>query len=341
MENLKISCSNCNKQFASKQMLQYHLKKAVCKKEEVQGEYGSLFEIVQFLQKEVKELKEQVINLNNEVSKLKEKKSPPKEKKSPPKEKKEEVKKSPPSASQQYDTRRAAESQRDDIKPFSKEQLKNVVLKNIKFGKLYTNYNLSKYYLFYDDAKEYIWSYSMSESYKETQDVFPLTRMTIVMRNTLKKYGFKLLDTDEEFEKRYHNCKDNRSISTLMYEKKQMEEVNVSEDELVDNINCLCNKVVNSEDSSRLDNYGICDVPLYTLYQIKNEYKMWLEKMCEDEKEFENNKEKITKINKLLLLCHYNINDDKYDKYLSNLYTFLDEIDISCEYEDDLDILYS
>jgi cell division protein FtsB len=301
---------------------------------------------IKFLQDEVKELNKRIENNEKEYNKSlkteKEKhkqeikdlrdefKSKKSKSPSPPrfaegsKEKKSPSKKSPPSSSSYKD---------EDIKPFSKEELKEKILENIKFGKLYANNNLTKYYLIYDETKKYIWAYTMAQ--ETTQVVFPLTRMTIVMRNKLKKFGFLLLDSDEEFEKRYNNCKDKRSIPTLIYEQKQMEEVKVSEIELTDNINDLCNKVIESKDNSRLDEYGIGDIPLYTLYKVKNEYKKWLDKMCEDErsescdeKEFSDNKQKIKRIDELVSLVGYNFvnfNDD----YMTKLYILLDEIELS------------
>jgi hypothetical protein len=220
MDSSKISCSNCNKQFASKQMLQYHLKKAVCKKEEVQDEYGSLFEIVKFLQKEVKELKEQVINLNDEISKLKEKK-----KKSPSPSRlaegsKEKKSKSPskPSPPPPVPSRIAEDSK--------------IAIKKNKFGNFEHN---STGFLFNSSKKVY-------GRQKDDGSIIPLTKEDIDLCKS-SKFPYEVIvkqeeeqvvikveeveevNEDEEHEDEEHDQKQERMRQQIYDERKNLNDI--------------------------------------------------------------------------------------------------------------------
>lgn len=297
----KISkCVNCDKQFSTKQALDYHLKKAVCTSKDNSDSILSHITVIENLVKKVEELTIDVSTLKIQLAKQqeiidnlkKDKKSPSNSKKSPPK------------------------TQRKDIK------FQYGTLNDTKWGDLIYIKNFKRLFICKEESETFpvAWAYCNSlDKYKETKEIEPIYHLQESTRDQLTEvYGL-------EFDKNEYN---NRL--DVIEEMQELNNLGISKEEFEDTIDELGNQIIEGKGYTRLDSFGIGMFSFRNLYQVKQNYNKW-----KDENKFDNDEDEY-KEKKKYIYCELRHIDSYYvdkmsDKYRKNIYIFLEEMELSVD----------
>lgn len=309
MSSKIVKCSNCDKEFSTKQALDYHLKKAVCTSKENSENILSHITIIENLVKKVEELTIDVATLKVQMAKQQ--------------EIIENLKKG-----------KGYNNDKDDDKSHSRPKIekKEITFKyetidNVKYGKIIRIKNFTRFFVCKEEVSENpcIWGWAPNyEEYQKCQEIDPISTLTLSTRNILKEtYGIKY--DEKEYDRQIEACKDKRNANTILQEIKDLSNLGISGEELDDVIKDLGNQLCDGE-YSKLEMWGIGRFSFKDLFPARNKYIVY-----KNEYEYDvvlNDDEKKKYILNLLKEIDSYYVMSMNSKYLDKIYIFFDEVDL-------------